>query len=48
MRGFDLGCFQALAGVPLFGGNPIREAIVQMGPFVMNNQAEIQQTIRGC
>lgn len=33
------------AGMLLFVGKPIREKIVQMGPFVMNSQAEIQQAI---
>ncbi|QSX39151.1 hypothetical protein JYB85_15180 [Shewanella sedimentimangrovi] len=51
LRGFDLGCFQALAGccclAAITKGKPIREAIVPMGPFVINTQAEIQQAIRG-
>ncbi|MGL5411008.1 MAG: pirin family protein [Shewanella sp.] len=34
------------AGMLLFVGKPIREAIVQMGPFVMNTHEEIQQAIR--
>ena len=34
------------AGMLVFAGTPIREKIVQMGPFVMNTQAEIQQAIR--
>lgn len=34
------------AGMLLFVGKPIREKIVQMGPFVMNTQAEIKQAIR--
>lgn len=34
------------AGMLVFAGKPIREKIVQMGPFVMNTQAEIQQAIR--
>ncbi len=33
------------AGVLLFAGQPIKEKIVQMGPFVMNTQTEIQQAI---
>jgi redox-sensitive bicupin YhaK (pirin superfamily) len=30
----------------LVAGRPIREPIVQMGPFVMNTQEEIEQTMR--
>lgn len=33
------------AGALLFGGQPIEEEIVHMGPFVMNTQAEIHQAI---
>ncbi|MCG9697591.1 pirin family protein [Shewanella sp. Isolate11] len=33
------------AGALVFAGQPIKEKIVQMGPFVMNTQAEIQQAI---
>jgi hypothetical protein len=31
--------------VPLIAGAPLREPIVQSGPFVMNNRAEIRQAI---
>ncbi|MCL2918384.1 pirin family protein [Shewanella litorisediminis] len=33
------------AGMLLFAGEPIGEAIVHMGPFVMNTEAEIRQAI---
>lgn len=33
------------AGLLVFAGDPIREKIVHMGPFVMNSQAEIEQAI---
>ncbi|QYJ94478.1 pirin family protein [Shewanella spartinae] len=33
------------AGALLFAGQPIREKIVHMGPFVMNTEQEIQQAI---
>ncbi|MDX1281862.1 pirin family protein [Shewanella colwelliana] len=34
------------AGLLIFAGNPIREKIVHMGPFVMNTQTEIEQAVR--
>ncbi len=36
---------EAGAGVLLFAGEPIGEKIVHMGPFVMNTEEEIRQTI---
>ena len=41
----DLTASEQGAGALLFAGQPIREKIVHMGPFVMNSQQEIQQAI---
>lgn len=41
----DLVAGEQGAGALLFAGEPIREKIVHMGPFVMNSQQEIQQAI---
>ncbi len=34
------------AGLLILVGNKINEEIVHMGPFVMNTQAQMKQTIR--
>ncbi|KFZ39005.1 pirin [Shewanella mangrovi] len=42
----DIRAGEAGAGMLVLAGNPIGEAVVQMGPFVMNTQAEIMQAVR--
>ena len=37
-------CFKPLRFL-LFGGEPLREQVVQYGPFVMNTQSEIEKAI---
>ena len=36
------------AGVLILAGDPLKQPIAHMGPFVMTTQAEIQQAVRDC